>query len=80
MKLQVFPGLWVYWYIKAFLKSMNVTHSPLFKEVLMLSGVSVFTPEPLRAVGVLISPMVSRWAGSRAGSGKKFVRAVSQKP
>ena len=35
-----------------------------------------FTPQPLRAVGVLFSPMVSRWAGGR----KKFVRAVSQKP
>ena len=37
---------------------------------------AVFTPQPLRAVGVLFSPMVSRWAGG----GKKFVRAVSQKP
>ena len=35
-----------------------------------------FTPQPLRAVGVLFSPMVSGWAGC----GKKFVRAVSQKP
>ena len=35
-----------------------------------------FTPQPLRAVGVLFSPMVSGWAGG----GKKFVRAVSQKP
>ena len=25
-----------------------------------------FTPHPLRAVGVLFSPMVSRWAGGRA--------------
>ena len=24
-----------------------------------------FTPQPLRAVGVLFSPMVSRWAGGR---------------
>ena len=31
----------------------------------------VFTPQPLRAVGVLFSPMVSGWAGSgRAGGGK----------
>ena len=37
---------------------------------------SIFTPQPLRAVGVLFSPMVSGWAGGR----KKFVRAVSQKP
>ena len=25
----------------------------------------IFTPQPLRAVGVLFSPMVSRWAGGR---------------
>ena len=31
----------------------------------------VFTPQPLRAVGVLFSPMVSGWAGRRwAGGGK----------
>ena len=36
----------------------------------------LFTPQPLRAVGVLFSPMVSGWAGGR----KKFDRAVSQKP
>ena len=35
----------------------------------------VFTPQPLRAVGVLFSPFVSGWAGG----GNKFVRAVSQK-
>ena len=44
----------------------------------------IFTPQPLRAVGVLFSPMVSGWAGGResgrAGAGKWFVRAVSQKP
>ena len=27
---------------------------------------AVFTPQPLRAVGVLFSPMVSGWAGGRA--------------
>ena len=27
----------------------------------------IFTPQPLRAVGVLFSPMVSGWAGGRAG-------------
>ena len=37
---------------------------------------TVFTPQPLRAVRVLFSPMVSGWAGG----GKKFVQAVSQKP
>ena len=29
-----------------------------------------FTPQPLRAVGVLFSPMVSGWAGGRVGGGK----------
>ena len=41
---------------------------------------SFITPQPLRAVGVLFSPMVSGWAGGLVGGGKKFVRAVSQKP
>ena len=36
----------------------------------------VFTPQLLRAVGVLFSPMVSGWA---RGGGKKFVQAISQK-
>ena len=36
---------------------------------------SFITPQPLGAVGVLFSPMVSGWAGG----GKKFVRAISQK-
>ena len=39
-----------------------------------------FTPQPLRAVRVLFSPMVSGWMGGRADGGVKFVRAVSQKP
>ena len=39
-----------------------------------------FTPQPLRTVRVLFSPMVSGWAGGPAGSGKKFAQAVSQKP
>ena len=39
-----------------------------------------FTPQSLRAVGVLFSPMVSRWVSGWACSGKKFVWAVSQKP
>ena len=42
-----------------------------------------FYPTALN-VGVLFSPMVSGWAGVRAGrptgGGKKFVRGVSQKP
>ena len=33
----------------------------------MLIVLSVFTPQPLRAVGVLFSPMVSRWVGGGAG-------------
>ena len=37
---------------------------------------AIFTPQPLRTVGVLFSPMVSGWAGG----GKKFVRPVFQKP
>ena len=37
---------------------------------------NIFTPQPLRAVGVLFLPTVSGWAGGR----KKFVQAVSQKP
>ena len=47
---------------------------------------SFITPQPIRVVGVLFSPMVSRWVGGRPGGGvggggrKKFVRAVSQKP
>ena len=41
---------------------------------------TVFTPQPLRAVGVLFSPMVSEWAGGRSDGTKKFVQAVSQKP
>ena len=29
-------------------------------------GLTFITPQPLRAVGVLFSPMVSGWAGGRA--------------
>ena len=29
------------------------------------------TSQPLRAVGVLFSPMVSEWVGGRTGGGKK---------
>ena len=32
---------------------------------------TLFTPQPLRAVGVLFSPMVSGWAGGWAGDGKR---------
>ena len=36
----------------------------------------IFTPQPLRAVGALFSPMMGGWAGG----GKIFVWAVFQKP
>ena len=43
----------------------------------------VFTPQTLRAVGVLFSPMVSGWTGVQEGrwvvNRKKSVQAVSQK-
>ena len=48
----------------------------------------IFTPQPLRAVGVLFSPMVSGWVGGRSGRqtrsrlggwAGKFVKTVSQK-
>ena len=38
--------------------------------ILQLINDTVFTPQPLRAVGVLFSPMVSGWAGGWAGGGK----------
>ena len=52
--------------------------------ITVVKGTLFFTPQPLRAFGVLFSPMVSGWAGGRlvkwAGGGKKFVQAVSPKP
>ena len=38
-----------------------------------------YYPQPLRAVRVLFSSMVSGWVVGQGGSGKKFVRAVSKK-
>ena len=39
MKMQVFPGLWVYWYMEiSTLNIMDVTHSPFCKDVLIPSG------------------------------------------
>ena len=32
----------------------------------------VFTPQPLRAIGVLFSPMVSGWAGGRVGGRRRL--------
>ena len=40
----------------------------------------LFTPHPLKAVGVLFSPLVSGWVGVWLGGRKKFAWAVSQKP
>ena len=43
----------------------------------------LFTPQPLRAVGVLFSPMVSEWVGGRPAGRIEFenlVRAISRKP
>ena len=37
---------------------------------------TIFTPQPLRAVGVLFSPMVSGWAGGRA-SGRAAGNSLS---
>ena len=39
--------------------------------------VYIFTPQPLRAVGVLFSPMVSGWAGGRPG-GRAGGRAMGK--
>ena len=64
--------------------SLNMLQSSLnsesVNEVQKELQLPIFIPQPLRAVGVLFSPMVSGWAGGWAGGGKKFVRPVSQKP
>ena len=58
--------------------------SGLFAAILQLDQSTIFTPQPLRAVRVLFSPMVSGravgWVCVWVVGGKKFVRAVSQKP
>ena len=48
----------------------NNIYKSAFKSVLDNAVISMqykilFTPQPLRAVGVLFSPMVSGWAGGR---------------
>ena len=47
----------------------------------MQAKIILFTAQPLRAVGVLFSPVVSGWVGGRsverAGGGKKFVRCAT---
>ena len=50
------------------------------ERILCIENVMHFYPQPLQAVGVLFSPMVSGWGGGQAGIWKKFVRGVSQKP
>ena len=57
-------------------------HKPLYLILLSRSqnDGQFFTLQPLGAVRVLFSPMVSGWAVGQAGGGKKFVRPVSQKP
>ena len=50
------------------------------EKILKFSGYTqswVFTPQPLMAVGVLFSPMVSGWSGGRA-SGRAGGRAGGQ--
>ena len=37
----------------------------------------IFTPQPLRAVGVLFSPMVSGWVGGRPGGGRAAGNSLS---
>ena len=46
--MQVFPGLWVYWDIDVSLKSMDYTHSPVCKVVLMLFDVSILNFSDIR--------------------------------
>ena len=50
MKSQIFPGLFLYWNmdILAPLKSIEVTHSPCWTDVLMVSGVSILNFSALR--------------------------------
>ena len=61
------------------LKSRNVDHrSSWYKRIATTDH--FISPQPLRAVGVLFSPMVSGWAAGLAGGGKKFVWPVSRKP
>ena len=49
VKPQIFPGLFLYWYVEVgILKSIEVTHSPCWREVLMVSGVSILNFSALR--------------------------------
>ena len=55
------------------LKAIKITLS--FQPIMLFLWL-VFTPQPLSAVRILFSPMVSRWMGRQQ---EKFVRPVSQK-
>ena len=57
-------------------------HKPLYLILLSRShnDTQFFTLQPLGAVRVLFSPMVSGWVVVQAGAGKKLVWPVSQKP
>ena len=44
---------------------LKLCWSQVCKSATLIDFKSFFTPQPLRAVGVLFSPMVSRWAGQR---------------
>ena len=63
--------------IMNFYITLTIFYTPYFKLTYkpFQAVYNIFTLQPSMAVGVLFSPMVSGWAG-----GKKFVRAVSQKP
>ena len=48
---------------------INICYMPQLESV---NFSVVFTPQPLRAVGVLFSPMVSGWVGGWAVGGKSL--------
>ena len=48
--------------------------SSYLKNSLIKSDIIVFIPQPLRAAGLLLSPIVSGLAGRQAGGGEKFVQ------
>ena len=48
-------------------KSLSTSKVLNFEVILSNMLSLLFTPQPLRAVGVLFSPMVSGWAGGWAG-------------
>ena len=59
VKTHVFPGLTVNWYWKyASLKSIEVTHSPACREVLIVSGVSILNDSVFRKVFKVLRPKI----------------------